>query len=199
MPRALTEKEKHEQRQKLLEKGKHVVLSYGIRKVSVDDIAKAAGLAKGTFYHHFESKEQYLCALIEKIHREAFSQAEQIILSSLSGKGDLRTNIRTFLQQLFHWPEMVFFIQNEPEIEMLFGAVSNQELQSFKQMEASLFDGILRAGGIDTHTIKPGIVHNYIHVLFLMKSSEYMAKDDLQETVDLLLDSLISYIFGGKP
>ncbi len=197
MPRALTEEEKHAQRERLLEKGKALVFSHGMRKVSIDDIAGAAGLAKGTFYHHFESKEQYFYALMEKLHRDAFAKARQLISGNLVSGGDFRANVRAFLGQLFDWPEMAFFIQNEPDIEMLFGATPDGKLLSFKQMEAGLFEEILRAGGIDTQKTKPGVVHNMIHALFLIKSSEYMAEEAVQETVDLMLDSLITYIFGG--
>lgn len=197
MPRALTEKEKCAQCQRLLEKGKDAVMTHGIRKVSVDEIVKATGMAKGTFYQHFESKEKYLYALMEKIHHETFTQAEQIIFREASGGDDLRTSARGFMKKLFQMPEMVFLIRNEQDIIALFEAVPNQELQSFKQMEASLFEGILRLGGIDTTKIKPGVVHNYVHVLFLMMGSDLMTEDDLQETVDLITDSLISYVFGG--
>jgi len=197
MPRALTEQEKCVQCQKLLEKGKAAVVSHGIRKVSVDDIAKAAGMAKGTFYQHFESKEKYLYALIEKIHNDAFSQAKQIIFSGTSDGDSLRTNVTSFLKSLFTMPEMAFLIQSENEIVDLFETVPNQELQSFKQMEADLFGGLLQLAEIDTKKIKPGIVHNYVHALFLMMSSDLMTEDDLPETVDLITDSLISYIFGN--
>lgn len=197
MPRALTEEEKHAQRERLLEKGKALVFSHGMRKVSIDDIAGAAGLAKGTFYHHFESKEQYFYALMEKLHRDAFAKARHLISGNLVSGGDFRANVRAFLGQLFYWPEMAFFIQNEPEIEMIFGATPDGELRSFKQMETSLFEEILRVGGIDTQKTKPGVVHNMIHAMFLIKNSEYMAEKAMQETVDLMLDSLITYIFGG--
>ena len=85
MPRPLTEQEKCAQCQRLLEKGKEAVISHGIRKVSVDDITKAAGMAKGSFYQHFESKEKYLYALLEKLHRETFTKAKQIIFEGDHG------------------------------------------------------------------------------------------------------------------
>ena len=197
MPRALTQEEKCAQCERLLEKGKAAVFAYGMRKVSIDDITGAAGLAKGTFYHHFESKEQYLYALVEKIHREAFARAEEMISGSLAGGGNLRENMRSFLVQLFDWPEIAFFLQNEPDIEKIFAAAPNRELRSFQQMEAGLFEGILRAGGMDTQIIKPGVVHNMLHALVLVKSSAYMAEDGIQETLALLLDALLTYIFGG--
>ena len=203
MPRALTEKEKCAQCRRLLEKGKAAVISHGIRKVSVDDVAKAAGMAKGTFYQHFESKEKYLYALIEKIHHDTFEQAEQIIFSGASGeasgKDAARKNASSFLKSLFTMPEIAFLIQNEQDIAALFETVPNQERQSFKQMESDLFGGLLKLAGINTEKIKPGIVHNYIHALFLMMSSDLMTEGDLPETANLIADSLISYVFGDAP
>jgi len=197
MPRALTEQEKCVQCQKLIEKGKAAVISHGIRKVSVDDIAKAAGMAKGTFYQHFESKEKYLYALIEKIHHDAVSQAKQIIFSKAADGDSLRTNVVSFLKSLLDMPELAFLVQNEHDIVDLFETIPNQELQSFKQMEAELFRELLQLASINTEIVKPGVVHNYVHALFLMMGSDLMTEANLSETMDLITNSLISYIFGN--
>ncbi len=161
MPRALTEKEKCAQCERLLEKGKDVVFLHGMRRVSVDDIARAAGMAKGTFYAHFETKERYLLALIEKIHKETFDKAKGMIFG---GKEDgLAANVRVFFKELMRLPEMVFFIQNETEISLLIESSPEFELQSFKQMEEGMFGGLLKMAGIDTARVRPGVVHNCVH------------------------------------
>jgi AcrR family transcriptional regulator len=193
MPRALTEQEKCRQCQRLLEKGKAAVMSHGIRKVSVDDITKAAGMAKGTFYQHFESKEQFLYELIWSFHRQIFAQAEKMIL----GSNDIKANIRGLITGIFQMPEMVFFIQNEHDITAIFESVPNQELQSAKQLEEGLFEKLLSLAGIDTATVKPGVVHNYIHTLFLLKGSDLMIEDAISETFERIINDLIAYIFGG--
>ena len=112
MPRALTEQERYRQCKRLLEKGKDVVLAHGIRKVSVDDITKAAKMAKGSFYQHFESKEKFMLALIMEIHQQIFTLAEEKLLE----EGDLKENVQNFLMNLFHIPEMVFLIKHYNEI-----------------------------------------------------------------------------------
>lgn len=194
MPRALTEQEKCRQCQRLIENGKSVVFSLGIRNVSVDDITRAAGMSKGSFYQHFESKEKYLYALIEHIHRQAFSQAEQILL----GGNDLQANARDLLKNLLHMPEMAFFVQHEQDInELFFNIMQDGERQSFKQLETSLFEGLLRMGGVDTTKVNPGVVHNFVHMLYLIMGNDLMTAEALPETADLITDSLISYIFGG--
>ena len=193
MPRALTEQEKRRHRQKLLEKGQAVVLSQGIRRVSVDEIAKAAGMAKGSFYQHFDSKEQYLFALINDIHGKAFAQAERIILN----ENDLRTNIRDFLVTLFNVPEMVFLMKNFHDISELLESSPNREPLCAKQTEADMFKKLLLLAGTDTQKVSPGVVYNYIHALYLMMGSDLMLSEALPETFELMKDGLIDYIFGG--
>jgi AcrR family transcriptional regulator len=198
MPRALTEKEKCAQCERLLEKGKAIVFLHGIRKVSVDDIAKAAGMAKGTFYQHFDTKERYLLTLLKRLHSDIFQNAKAFIFNEAATEEGLRENVRVFMQQLLYIPEMVFFIQNERDIDLLIESFPDEEMRSFKEMEEGLFEGIMRMGGIDTDEVKPGVVHNFVHTLFLISASELMAKEDLQETLRLITESMIAYIFDSS-
>jgi AcrR family transcriptional regulator len=196
MPRALTEKEKCAQCERLLDEGREIVFLHGVRKVSVDEIAKAAGLAKGTFYQHFDSKERYLLTLFKRLHTEMFEQAKRIILSETAGGEGLQENVRVFLRQLLHIRPMAFFIQNEKDINAVIESFPEAEMLSFKQMETDLFEGILRMGGFDTSVIKPGVIHNFVHSLFIISASELMAKEDLPKTIELITECMIDYIFN---
>lgn len=192
-PRALTEQEKCRQCEKLLEKGMAVVLSHGIKKVSVDDITKAAGMAKGSFYQHFESKEKYMLALIQEIHEKMYERVSGMIAVGR----DIKTDIRGFLMNLYRMPEMIFFTQNHDEVMELFDSVPESGLQSAKQMEEDMYRKLLTLAGIDTGRVKPGVVHNFLHMPCLLESS-CIIEDDVPETIDLMMDCLASYIFGGE-
>jgi AcrR family transcriptional regulator len=50
-------------REELMDAAERLFLDQGIAATSVDDIVAAAGVAKGTFYLHFASKEELLAAL----------------------------------------------------------------------------------------------------------------------------------------
>jgi AcrR family transcriptional regulator len=170
------------------------VLAQGVKKVSVDDITKAAGVAKGTFYHHFESKEAFLNELIWDFHRQIFSQAEQMILNA----SDIKEDALSFFLGLFQVPELIFFIQNERDITEVLLSVPDSELKSAKLLEQSMFEDLLKLAGFDTEKVKPGVVHNYIHALFLIKGSDLMMEDALPETLERIMQSLVAYLFEGE-
>ena len=56
MPR-FSELERERIRQKLMVEGERLFTTFGIKKVSIDEIVRAAGIAKGTFYAFYPSKE----------------------------------------------------------------------------------------------------------------------------------------------
>ncbi len=49
--------ERGDARTRLLESARDVIRSRGFAATTVDDLCKAAGVTKGAFFHHFESKE----------------------------------------------------------------------------------------------------------------------------------------------
>ncbi len=56
-------------------------ISRGYENTSVDDIIEAAGIAKGTYYYHFESKEQTLEAVIGMMIEQEAEAARQVLAS----------------------------------------------------------------------------------------------------------------------
>jgi AcrR family transcriptional regulator len=53
-----------ETKKKIFEAARHLVIKHGIENVSVDSIVKVAGVSKGAFYVHFESKDTLVAALV---------------------------------------------------------------------------------------------------------------------------------------
>lgn len=57
------EKKRELTRRQMLEAAQNLFLSKGFEDTSVDEIAEAADVAKGTFYYHFKSKSDVLLAM----------------------------------------------------------------------------------------------------------------------------------------
>ena len=56
MPK-FTESEKQAIQETLLREGEKLFVEYGLKKVTVDELVKAAGIAKGSFYSFYSNKE----------------------------------------------------------------------------------------------------------------------------------------------
>lgn len=60
-------KEYNERRNEILDAAERLFSSKGYDKCTVNDILGAVGIAKGTFYYYFKSKEEVLDAIIDRV------------------------------------------------------------------------------------------------------------------------------------
>ncbi|WP_353777259.1 TetR family transcriptional regulator [Winogradskyella sp. 3972H.M.0a.05] len=71
----------------LLDKGVPLLWSKGYNATSVNDIVKAAGIPKGSFYFYFDSKEDFTAKAIERYFNLQFTPAKEVLLNkSISPK-----------------------------------------------------------------------------------------------------------------
>jgi TetR/AcrR family transcriptional regulator, cholesterol catabolism regulator len=61
---------------------------------SVDDIATAAGVTKGAFYHHYSGKEELVLALQEHLLDEAIDRSAAIVAQRMAPPDELRALVR---------------------------------------------------------------------------------------------------------
>jgi len=93
-----------ETKKKIYESANQLFKKYGIEKVSVDSIVEMAGVSKGAFYVHFESKDSLTAALINdfvnkldldyKSYLESFSanvMASDVLISLIGKIADIIT------------------------------------------------------------------------------------------------------------
>lgn len=70
---------KNEKEKKLLDTALKLFIEKGIKKTSIADIAKNAGIAKGTFYLYFKDKYELQDILLAKTSYELFSKAQKAL------------------------------------------------------------------------------------------------------------------------
>lgn len=70
MPRKFTPREEEQIREALLKAGRTIMGARGCRKTSIDELAHAAGISKGSFYRFFRSKESLALELLAAWERD---------------------------------------------------------------------------------------------------------------------------------
>ena len=68
-----------ERKNEILDVAEQLFAEKGFDNASTNDIINRIGIARGTLYHHFGSKEEILDALVERMAREGIARARAII------------------------------------------------------------------------------------------------------------------------
>lgn len=195
-PRALTEQEKNLQKKRIMDEALRLLLQYGIRRISVDDVIQAAGVGKATFYRFFASKEALLMELVWDIYSGILADAERTIQGS--PPEELRPRVGAFIQTYTRDQKKLFFLKNHRELEALVDALGTEKSQDFSQLEYESFRHLIQLAGLSLETVRPGVVHNYIHTIYFAISDSAMMPDDLDETIAAMIEGLLTYMFGSK-
>lgn len=66
-------------RDQILDALRELLLNDNIRHISVSDIAKKAGIGKGSIYYYFSSKDEILDALIKRTYSGALDLAKELV------------------------------------------------------------------------------------------------------------------------
>ena len=84
-------------RAKLIETGLVLAEELGLEGLSVNALVAAAGVSKGTFFHHFPDRVSYLVALHRRFHDVLFEEVTAAIGDLKPGKDRLDVAARTYL------------------------------------------------------------------------------------------------------
>jgi len=76
-------------RQQILETGYRLVLKNGFASLGLQEILKACGIPKGSFYHYFSSKEAFGCELLKAYIDGYELKFDQLFTLPASGKENL--------------------------------------------------------------------------------------------------------------
>ena len=82
MATAFTQQEREKIKEQLLAAALRHAPRGGMRHVSVDEIAREAGISKGAFYSFYAGKEQLFLDMVESIHREMYGNADRVLRES---------------------------------------------------------------------------------------------------------------------
>ncbi|AKF85222.1 transcriptional regulator, TetR family [Myxococcus fulvus] len=118
---------------------------YGFKKASVEDIAKRAGVGKGSIYLHFENKEALFEACVKQEVARGFVELRARLRDAKTPVEQVRTYIRCRIEQHTRKPE-------DPRIEMAtvleLGEAAAHMIPQMVDEETSVLAAIIEHGVI---------------------------------------------------
>ena len=190
MPRAFTDTERDRIHRKLLAAGRSCFTRYGLKKTTIEDLVKLAGIAKSSFYLFFDSKE---ALYIELMMSEMPEMVQRLVDVSFGATDDTREALILLLRAIVHEIETNEFariIFDDPrQIEQLSAAIDFEEImKQWKTIFEPLSQAITEAQ--DQGKIIAGDPQKLIYSLGLIKLIP-LSKDRLPKG---LYDSILAFV-----
>ena len=120
-PRSLKEKQRQEREALILLAAEEVLMEKGYYETSIDEIAARVGIAKGTVYLRFLSKEDLVVAIFERDIKKFEEHIETIMSSALTARGKLEAILQFTYGGLFNKRmQLLYSLSNTAELRRTF-------------------------------------------------------------------------------
>lgn len=119
-PRSLKEKQRQEREALILKAAEEILAEKGYHETSMDEIAARVGVAKGTVYLHFPSKENLVVAIFEHDMQQFLQSLDEAIIPSMTNHEKLTAVLHFLYGGLFSKrARLLYSIANDADLQKL--------------------------------------------------------------------------------
>lgn len=174
MPRGFTEEESRKIREQLILLGNERFSTLGLKKTSIEELAEEAGIAKGSFYRFFPSKEALYFTCLE-LQEKAFRRDRLTpLLESPKPRQDL---LEELIRLLYHLPEeypLMTILLRPKEYEALQRGLPRDMMEEHRQSDEDAMGMILATltgsseAGTSEGAVDPAALNGLFWALLLL-------------------------------
>ena len=192
MPR-FSEQGKERIQQCLLDEGERLFTTYGLKKVTIDDIVKAVKIAKASFYRFYEGKEYLFLDIAQRKQKEIFERLENVLKESEAKTDRERVKMVFFVMSELMGKYPILINIDGETVEAIARKVSVQRLVEYR---AQGFDAVK---AMEEHGIRfcydTKVVSQVFHTLYQAWISLQGQPVEMQkQVIDIMLDGIIEQI-----
>ena len=119
----------------------------GYHATSVQDIADAAGILKGSLYHHFESKEAILYRIVKEPIARLYRTVGDIAASSRPAADKLEQAAAAHVQAFHdHYPHLFVYLRETEDVRQRFRASTGLGPREYVGLWGDIVRGGMKAG-----------------------------------------------------
>ena len=192
MPLIFSPDEREKIRQELLDQGERMMLEAGITKMNLEKLASSAGIAKGTFYNFFKTKQHFILAIIRRYQaRRAQALSEEV--KSKNGSLSLNEAINMYLS-VYDPKTNPFFSMRDRDLDWIAEKIPAQELFD-PEMDLRCVGMIISCVKGLKKDVDLRIVSNFSRmVMFTLMQQDNVHMEVLGENIKMLIDLLENYL-----
>ena len=136
------ESNKTKNRQAIIEAGIRIFIDKGVSETTVRDIIRSTGLASGTFYNYFNSKEEVLVAIFDDFAKEIGKSVRDENVQPESFEEFLRIKLTRFFKFVSSKPEIFMIMSNNHNLVNNFSINTPQIILEIDYLKEEINDYI---------------------------------------------------------
>ena len=189
MPKIFTEQDREIIRCKLLHAGIAALEKKRYRSISVDEIASEVGIAKGTFYNFFASKEVFFYEVMQFIKTQNREDLSTCLMNGRTSKED----ITAYLYRKYTQIKTVYDYFTPEEMKLILRRVPTEEQTDDSREFAEWICSVLQISDIASKS--PAIV-GMSNILALAASNRSLLDTQTYESaVRVFCSAMADYIY----
>jgi AcrR family transcriptional regulator len=192
MPKIISDHERELTRNALIEQTKKLIrLRGGIKHISVDDIVRAVGMGKGSFYSYFKTKEECLCEVIQNTWTERVSQAKMISQENLPTK----EFAARFVHDIMLADDVGKYI-NPTDVDMVLRKLPAENHERALQVLRETDEELMVFLKLDQ--VQAEAVHLFVACIEFTATEESSSDQAKQEVINALAEAMAEYVDKNK-
>ena len=186
--------QREEIKTRLLEVGICLIKENGIKRMTIDEVTDRVGIGKGTFYHFYESKEEYVSEVISFSKENIRNAINKIILE----KGEINREALFSLLITFSFSNpgsnIISFISMEDEEWLAKKLPPNFILDVPK--EEKIIANLMKYMVNTRENLNFHVIANILKIsALIVQNRKLLHQDVLEENLYLMYEQLCEYIF----
>ena len=197
MARKFSEDDRAEVRRKIMQECRTLFARHGVRKTTIDDIARAAEIGKGTVYLFFPSKEDLVFELIQEEYRAYGVLVDRLDKLPVVTPGDVKEALRELFVMLGRSP-LLQTLYDSGESDEISRILSKEKQSEHEQDEECFFNELFEVLRNKGYSPKhgPEVIRGLFNVVWLAVMNKERIYADTPVVEDLLIDMLSREITG---
>ncbi|BDR57078.1 TetR/AcrR family transcriptional regulator [Xylocopilactobacillus apis] len=192
MSRGFTEQEKKDLKERLVKVFVTELNTKSFSAISVEDLANQVGIAKGSFYHFFKSKDELFAAVFNQLQDDMINESMKIAQEDQRSPKDRLKNLIMYLVRTISEYPWLKHLSNV-EYERVFSRLGSEAKEQLQQKDLTDLSEILKILKLKSvYSAENITIINQIILSSALNKNDYGKNydDSVQIMINLLVDSI---------
>lgn len=188
MPHGFSENLQQQIREKLIRSAYAALDNAGVRKTTVEELAKSAGISTGAFYKFFPAKESLFFVIYDRSEEKLKSEFRSMLETSARISP---LTLRDTLKRLIHSETMqtLLCLMQKEEMDYLLRGIDPGTIEQHLQKDVVFLQEVIQKLNTEGIQVKNDVdtILSYLQALFVLCA----ARDQYRQHADQIMDAFI--------